>query len=142
MSAKPETTFYTSVHRHLPPLSQLHREKMNNPYRGGTFDHWYSGKRDLWIEWKFIKVPARDTTMIDLCSGKDPILSALQQDWGLKRYLEGRTVWVVVGCKDGGVIMRSAANWQHPWTTADFRHALLTRQEIAAHIVSATQGTR
>ena len=68
MAAKPETTFYTSVHRHLPSTDLLHREKMSNPYRGGTFDHWYSGKKaDLWIEWKFVVLPKRDDTMIDIC---------------------------------------------------------------------------
>ena len=86
LAAKPETTFYTSVHRHLPPLDKLHREKMANPYRGGTADHWYDGPdADLWIEWKFIVLPKRGNTTIDLVTprGKklESPLSALQQDW-------------------------------------------------------------
>lgn len=140
MAAKPETTFYTSVHRHLPPLSELHREKMNNPYRGGTFDHWYSGKKDLWVEWKFIKLPARASTEIDLCGGKSPTLSALQQEWGYRRFLEGRKVWVVVGCTEGGVIMRSPSRWMQPWTTAEFQQALMSRQDIAREILRTTRG--
>jgi hypothetical protein len=140
LSAKPETSFYTSVHRHLPPLSELHREKMNNPYRGGTFDHWYSGVRDLWVEWKFIKLPVRDTTAISLCGGAQPALSAIQQNWGACRHAEGRTVWVVAGCKEGGVIMRTPSEWQYAWPTVEFRRALLNRQAIAAAILAASKG--
>jgi hypothetical protein len=53
VSSKPETTFIQSIHRHLP--KEVYREKMANPYRGGTPDVWYSGyKSDLWVEYKFI----------------------------------------------------------------------------------------
>lgn len=128
MSAKPETTFYTSVHKHLPPLSELHREKMANPYRGGTADHWYSGRKaDLWIEWKFIKLPTRDDTVIRIG------LSELQRDWLRRRRLEGRDVWVVVGCKEGAVVMDRMA-WEVPWKTHVFRANLQTRQSVAAAI--------
>lgn len=128
MAAKPETTFYTSVHKHLPPLSQLHREKMANPYRGGTADHWYSGeKADLWIEWKFIKLPARDNTIIKVG------LSELQHDWLRRRRLENRNVWVVVGCKEGGVVM-TRMEWAVPWSTEVFKVNIQSRQSIASAI--------
>ena len=53
MSVKPETQFANSVNGKLPLRGVLHREKMNNPYRGGTADWWYSGRRaDLWCEYK------------------------------------------------------------------------------------------
>ena len=139
MASKPETTFYTSVHTHLPPESVLHREKMANPYRGGTFDHWYDGpKADLWIEWKFIEVPKRPGTIIDLVTprGKkmESPLSALQQDWGRRRYFNGRDVWVVVGCKDGGVIFTNPLEWKAKITAGEFRDSLLTRKQIADRI--------
>lgn len=132
--SKPETTFYTSVHRHLPSIDRLHREKMANPYRGGTADHWYSGNGgDLWVEWKFIIIPKRDDTMIDLCGGKKPPLSALQQDWLTGRYNEGRNVVVIVGAKEGGVIYEFRT-WRHPMSAGEFRTRLQARQEIAAWI--------
>lgn len=135
MSAKPETTFYTSVHKHLPSTSLLHREKMSNPYRAGTFDHWYSGmKADLWIEWKFIVLPKRDSTLIDICGGKKPSMSALQQEWGYRRHHEGRDVWVVIGCKEGGVICRSPIEWKQPFALVGFRARMLTRPQIAEAI--------
>lgn len=138
MAAKPETTFYQSVHRHLPPESELHREKMNNPYRGGTFDHWYDGPGgDLWVEWKFIELPKRPGTVIDLVTprGKkmESPLSALQQQWGRDRYSNGRDVWVIVGCKEGGVIFE-ALRWEVPITTAEFKQSMLSRQQIAQRI--------
>lgn len=140
MTSKPETTFYTSVHRFLPPLSQLHREKMANPYRGGTADHWYDGpKGDLWIEWKFIRVPKRDTTSICLIEpyGKSA-LSELQQEWLRERYRNGRNAWVIVGCKEGGVIFRFPYQWQERWTTRAFKAFLMSRQDIAKAIVEVT----
>ncbi len=141
MASKPETTFYTSVHRFLPPLSQLHREKMANPYRGGTADHWYDATRDLWVEWKFIKVPKRDDTVIDFVNGKDPIISNLQQEWIKGRYANNRHVWIIVGCEDGGVIMEHPFQWQAPWTAKQFREKLLPRKNIAARIWNHCRST-
>lgn len=137
MAAKPETTFYTSVHKHLPPESELHREKMANPYRGGTFDHWYDGKRDLWVEWKFIELPKRPDTLIDLCTprGKkmQSPLSGLQQEWGKARLKNGRAVWVIVGCKAGGVIY-DKGNWSDILTVKEFTARMLSRKDIATKI--------
>lgn len=127
--AKPETTFTASVHRLLPPLSALYREKMANPYRGGTPDYWYSNKRDLWIEWKFIKLPAREQTEID----PTKLLSALQQKWLYDRFREGRNVWVIIGCKVGGVVLRDL-QWTRPLKGQEFRDHLLSRLDIALRI--------
>jgi hypothetical protein len=141
MSSGPETRFIASVHRHLPPL--LHREKMANPYRGGTADSWYSGVRgDLWIEWKFVELPKRDETEIDLthCTPKTkPILAALQQDWIMSRIKEGRRVWVGVGCKEGCVFFTDLM-WAIPHTAAWYRRNLCTRQDAALQIWQICQG--
>ncbi len=134
MAAKPETTFYTGVHKHLPPPSKLYRMKNNNQYVAGVADHWYSGARDLWVEWKFIKVPVRDGTVVDLVGGKNPVISNLQQEWITGRVAEGRNVWVIAGSKDGGVIFNFVADWQRPHTAAQFRARLLTRAQIALAI--------
>lgn len=133
MSSKPETNFYTSVHAHLPPVTELHREKNANPYRGGTPDFWFSCRRDLWVEYKFIEVPKRDDTVIDFISGKDPHISGLQQDWIEHRLSEGRNVWVIVGCKAGGVIYRNDG-WRHPITAGEFRCCILDRKTVAAEL--------
>ena len=133
MAAKPETIFITSVHRHLPDKKVPHREKMCNPYSSGTADVWYSGNADIWVEYKFIKVPARDATPVQA------ELSELQKDWLRGRHKEGRKVFVVIGCKDGGVIL-SNLDWEKPMPAADFKKRTMSRHAVAAWILKTTQG--
>lgn len=129
MAAKPETVFINSVHAHLD-RGLLYWMKNHNDYVGGIFDCWYSGKAkkstDFWIEYKFVVLPKRDSTMIV------PDLSSLQTEWGTERNREGRNVAVIVGCKEGGVYL-------HPeqWaalSTYDFKKQLESRQALAARI--------
>jgi hypothetical protein len=139
MSSGPETRFIASVHRYLPPVTEFHREKMANPYRGGTADSWYSGRRrDLWVEWKWIELPKRDATMIDITSGKNPSLSVLQQDWIAGRRAEGRNVWVVIGSAKGGVVMTSEAPYG-PCRTDRFVQCCRPKAEIAKLILDFCQ---
>lgn len=128
MSSKPESRFITSVHRHLSP--QIYREKMYNPLRGGTWDCWYSGKQDMWIEYKWIeRIPVRDTTLVV------PELSELQKLWGRGRYKEGRRLAVIVGCPEGGVTFHNL-DWEEPISAAVFRANLVANKDLAAWIVS------
>jgi hypothetical protein len=131
MASKPETTFYTGVHRHLP--TSLHKEKMNNPFRGGTWDFWFSGKRDLWVEYKFVVLPKRESTLVDVT------LSSLQIDWGAGRSAEGRNIAVIVGCKEGGVILCNQ-DWTQPIPCSSFRGRLQSRAAIAHWINTETGG--
>ena len=128
MSRKPETTFTQAIHRKLPPL--LHREKMNNPYSSGTADVWYSGREsDLWVEYKFLpKLAMRVPNKIDL--------SELQRLWLDGRHREGRKVAVSVGCPDGGIVLR--APFPREISTPDFQAQLLSREQLAAWILSQT----
>lgn len=138
MARGPEAALINGVHKHLPNVDDFHREKMANPYRGGTADCWYSNDRDLWVEWKFIDLPVRDDTIIDLTAGKEPELSHLQQQWITRRQAEGRNVWVIVGCKGGGVVMRDR-QWARAWRTDDFRFEIQSRGDIAQAIVDFCQ---
>lgn len=140
MSSKPENTFISSVHRHLP--GGLYRMKNHNQYNGGIADVWYSGdKADLWVEYKFLVLPKRPTTVIDLISGDEPAISHLQQDWLRSRHAEGRNVGVIVGCKDGGVWF-PGTSWDRTYTTEWFRERVISRNEIAGLIVSLVQNQR
>ena len=130
MSRQPEGTFIASIHRLLP--HELYRQKNHNQYNGGIPDCWYSGPAgDLWIEYKFIAVPKRDSTQIKID------LSELQKNWIMSRYSEGRTVGVIVGCKDGGVWM-PGITWQVPYTAESFRASTLGRIALAAIIEGLT----
>lgn len=131
MAIKPENQFRSGVHKYLP--KELHHEKMCNPYSSGTADDWYSGNRaDLWVEYKFIpRVPSR----VDVKPKE--MLSALQLKWLNGRYAEGRQVAVVIGCPDGGVILRDQ-EWMWDYTPQMFRDRLVPRQAIAQWIAGAT----
>lgn len=146
--AKPENTFIGSVSKFLPVESELHREKMANPYRGGTADMWYSGSgkgsKDLWIEYKFLAVPVRPDTVMDFMTGtktNKPVISGLQDEWLRERYHEGRNVRVIIGCTDGGVIFADRL-WEKPISAGDFRKLVMSRKQIAAWIVSFVQGVK
>ena len=132
MSKGPENTFIASIHRCLP--RSVYTLKNHNQYNGGIADVWYSGsKADLWIEYKFVKLPARDTTPIT------PGLSELQQLWLRERHSEGRNVGVVVGAKEGGIWL-PGISWSTALTAKKFRELLCSRAQIAQLIVSQAIG--
>lgn len=133
MSAKPETTFIASVHAHLPRKNkEPYRMKNHNEYNGGIFDVWYSGDRaDLWVEYKFIVLPKRLTTVIV------PNLSALQLEWGRERADEGRTMFVIVGCKEGGVVL-GPHEWEAGISLEAFLLRISSRKELANFIKGLT----
>lgn len=139
MSKGPENTFIASVHRHLPPFAPgFYYLKNHNAFNGGIADSWYSARGDLWVEYKFIKVPKRGTTVIDLITPTpktDSEISSLQKEWLTSRHHEGRNVGVIVGCKDGGVWF-PGIKWDRTYTADEFVSMLSTRKELAEIIKS------
>lgn len=112
-------------------MDELYRMKNHNEFNAGIADVWYSGTAsDLWVEYKFIAVPVRDTTVIDLVSGDKPAISHLQQAWLTERHAEGRNVGVIVGCKDGGVWF-PGVSWGKTYTAKQFRSDILARKALA-----------
>jgi hypothetical protein len=106
--------------------------KNHNQYNAGIPDCWYSGPAgDLWIEYKFVAIPKRSSTVIKVD------LSALQKNWLMSRHSEGRQVGVIVGCKDGGVWM-PGLTWQVPFTAESFCDCTVGRLGLAAIITSYT----
>jgi len=126
MSKQPENVFIASVHRHLPV--ELYRMKNHNAYNGGIPDVWYSGKKDLWVEYKFVVLPVRDDTNVKIN------LSELQKQWLRSRYDEGRQVAIIVGCKQGGVLF-DGYRWDYDYCASNFRKLVITRQQLAEKIV-------
>jgi hypothetical protein len=136
MSRKPESQFINSVHNHLPPPTQLHREKMHNMYRSGTFDCWYSGSLDdLWGEFKYEpSFPIQDRFIL-------PKLSPNQIRWGAERYKEGRNLVVIVGYPQGGVIYYSPDEWEvKGLDITQLTDRLMSRKELANYICFRTTG--
>lgn len=124
MASTPENSFISGVHKHLG--AGVYHMKNHNPFTAGVADCWYSGKaRDLWVEYKFVVLPKRDTTIIT------PDLSALQRVWLRQRHEEGRNVAVLVGCKEGAVILRTPSVWEGGITAAAFRATMISRRAAA-----------
>jgi len=132
MSEKPETVFERSVHNHLPV--NLYRLKTHNPYISGPADMYYSGMaKAWWIEYKFEKLPVRDSTMVQIdCS-------EIQLQWLRGRHNEGRNIAVIVGCKEGGVLFLNR-EWETPLVKAEFVKRMMTRKQLAEWIVRHTGG--
>ena len=127
MSQKPENSFIQSVHRKLK--EQVYHEKMNNPWRAGTPDVWYSGNLgDLWIEYKYV-------TKLPISAEIRPDLTPRQSRWLNNRFDEGRNVAVVLGTPDGGVIYRNK-EWDKPLSITDIEERLQTREDIARWITN------
>ncbi len=130
--SKPETRFYTAVHKLLP--REIHREKMHNIYRGGTADVWYSGNLDdLWVEYKWLTVLPK-AALIRL----DRELSPLQQRWLQGRHEEGRNVAVIIGTPEGAWILEGVS-WQEPFSPDAVRTAEITKLNVADYIKKRTK---
>jgi hypothetical protein len=137
MSKGPENTFIGSIHRYLPV--EIYHMKNNNQYNSGIADCWYSGNAcDLWIEYKFVELPKRPTTLIDL-RDTNKYLTALQQKWLEDRFNEGRNVGVIAGCKAGGVVFPGLL-WQSPIQTSAFVEKAQPRKSVADWIAAQTHG--
>lgn len=130
MARQPENTFIASIHRLLS--AEVYRQKNHNPYNSGIPDCWYSGDGgDLWVEYKFIELPKRKTTIVPIA------LSDLQKTWLAHRHAEGRNVGVIVGCKHGGVWL-PGITWNIPMLCEDFCTRLLPRHQLAETILIET----
>ena len=128
MSAKAENTYIAGVHKHMP--ADVYKEKMSNPYRGGTPDFFYEARHQAWCEYKFIEVPKRADTVIK------PNLSALQLDWLQRCHTNGHRCFVVVGSRAGGVMLRTVGTWKHGLSAGEFMESIKTKKEIADLITS------
>lgn len=125
-SAKPENRFIQGINRHL---SRTYIEKMNNPYRSGTADVWYSGNRgDLWVEYKYIERIPRSAEIL-------PDLTPRQRRWLNARSDEGRNVAVILGTPTGGVIYRNK-DWSAPLSTEQLIERVQAKDELARWIYS------
>lgn len=101
MARKPENVFIAAIHRRLKEMHpQVYAEKTHNPFRGGVPDVYYEGPRgSAWVEYKwFDRVPRT----VDLCGGKNPLLTALQQQWLDRSRGNGQNALVIIGFNMAG----------------------------------------
>lgn len=128
-----ESIYTASIGKLLPP--SVYKLKLCLPYTAGVADSWYSGAAgDLWVEWKYLKsIPH----VVDLVGGKHPMVSKLQQHWLRGRHAEGRRVAVIVGCREGAVIL-PGLQWTTGMSRDDFRRRLVSRRDVANWIANQT----
>lgn len=136
---KPENAYRGRVHKFLP--QGLLHEKMNNPYRSGTPDDYYSGnKADLWVEYKYLpSVPQRAVVRP---ADPEKMLSVLQMNWINAHYDlwkddPARNVAVIIGCPEGGVILQDK-EWMEEFTADEFRKRIRMNLSVAAWIEGST----
>ena len=136
---KPETRFIQRINRLLPLLrgnnsgaGMIHYEKMNNPYRSGTADSWYSGEGgDLWVEWKFVdKIPRSINAQ--------RLLRPMQTVWLNGRLAEGRKVVVIIGCEEGGVILENG-EWNEIVSISTGAESAASNEECMKRLQSAVE---
>lgn len=126
----PERLYRNRICKHTN-AAKVYYWPINDSYRAGIPDHWYSGTADcLWVEYKWYP---KDRFEFHLTAGNNPKLTALQAQWLSRRYDEGRNVWVVVGMPSGGVILRNKA-WEEPYKV----EAFLSDEAVAAEIINLT----
>lgn len=132
MSQKPETKFYSAIHRKIPKA--VYRMKNNNPYLGGVPDCYYSGNiADMWIEYKWLpRVPKRGSV------APTKLLSDLQIDWLRGRHKEGRSVAVVIGCPTGGVVL-DGLTWEKELSASEFVARVQSQAQLAEWITTRVQ---
>jgi len=140
MAQKPEASFRSSVHKHIP--KKVYKVGMANTYAGGIPDTYYDGPRtDFWIEWKYLPdLPKRNATMIDLMKQGTPNLSKLQDEWLTRRWENSKNekgrgnVCVALGFgkgKDAKItLFFRPTEWQTPWTRDEIMTFSMTRQEF------------
>jgi hypothetical protein len=133
MTSKPENVFRRAIHKYGKSLPEFpYHMKNSNPFTGGVPDDWYSGTyADLWVEYKFVVLPARSKTIIHID------LSELQRSWLRRRYAEGRNVAVVVGSKTYCAVYQNLA-WETNPTQEQFIGMSLSKQQLAHWLVLQT----
>lgn len=127
-----EHSFIRSIHRKLP--KEIFTWKINDNYAGGVADAYYSGfKDDVWIEYKYVTLPKKDTSKIKLG------LSPLQIHWLKEQYARGRNVAVVIGSPEGNIILRQPHEFeQESITKAHFSSNTVDKAQVISFIIGIT----
>lgn len=133
MAKGPENTFIHFVHRNLPDKENLYRMKNHNQYNGGIADCWYSAKKDLWVEYKWLhRIP--DSPNVDIG------MTDLQKEWCEGRHDEGRNVWVVLGTPQGVAVFRNK-RWKKKISGDALRGLLIPKQDYVVELSIYLTGT-
>jgi len=130
-----EHSFVKAVHRHLP--KELIRWKIRDTFTGGVPDAYYCGpSSSLFVEYKFIKLPKRSSTIVKLN------LSALQLEFLGKLNSFHQPAAVIVGFisnNNNFSIFLSDAVWTKPLSVAYYSENKISVTNIAQRISTICQ---
>jgi hypothetical protein len=127
-----EHSFRKSFEREMK-LSLSWHWKIHDQFAGGVPDAYYEGtKKDLWVEYKWLKMPKRDSTLVDF-SNPDRYLSKLQQLWIARRHANRGDTAVVIG-HEGGCIAFLDLDWQKPFSVAELNDRTMTKKALCVLI--------
>lgn len=103
-----EHGFIRKIHGKLD--KRVYAWKIHDSYQGGVADCYYDGTGGayLWAEYKYIALPKRGTTIINVHDA----LSALQQEWHTERVAHGINTCVIVGLSSTQGLILKGLEWQ------------------------------
>ena len=133
-----EAAFIKKVNRALS--SAIYKWKINDPYHGGVPDAYYSGPGDFcFVEYKYNpKLPVRGTSKINF------MLSAQQELWLHKQQSFGIPVFVIAGCEDKVVHLRTDFSKVNHYVKNTFLEEASTFKELVEllneHCLGETNG--
>jgi len=140
MSRKPENKFMDAVHKQLDD-SVIYKMKITPAFSSGEFDVFYEGHaRDLFVEYKFVELPKRGSTMIHI----ERLLSERQLRWGDRRVERTASSdrippYLAIGCREDdryyGVLLQYMKDMM-PINTETFKANLSPAKDIANRILS------
>lgn len=126
-----EHGFIKAVHRHLSP--EVYRWKIHDTYTGGVPDAFYMGPAgSLWVEYKYVKLPKRDTTIVTFG------LSILQRSWLTRAQSYGQLVAVIVGFEQFAAVLTNP-QFFGGLTKRQLHEEALSFQQTASWIESSTK---
>lgn len=125
-----EHGFVKAVHRQLPPWIKVW--KICDDYQGGVPDALYFGQNGklLFVEHKYVKLPKRKTTVINLD------LSSLQKEWYSEMDSRRIPEIVLVGCEGGGVWVESLTEVYTGIVMKEFVNRRVSINELSGRITN------
>ena len=125
-----EHSFVKSVHRKLD--KSVYVWKIADRYSGGVPDAMYAGPAGiLFIEYKYIKLPKRPTTIIKTS------LSPLQEQWIIQMQQWKHPTWLVIGAEKSCLILNKLTK---NISTAYYLQHRTDTKKLAQLIMDVTQG--
>lgn len=133
--SKPENRYILKIHKDLP--KGLYREKMANPYRGGTPDVYYEGNKDiLWVEYKYLeKLPP--TLTLNNPKGQTKV-SPLQERWLRRTSHNGRKAKVILGVGSKQGVIFDTVEIDKTFTREMLEQRLMPNEAIVEYITQQT----